>query len=208
MCARRLRHTPRTWTGLWRLARGWLSCSRVSGPQPGHSAGQLALPRHPPCLHLGSHCKAYPYPLVHQVSWCRHLCHFSGTSLRPPVPLQCHVFALGLFPGARTAEDQAQLVIQQLEQLQERVRLTISGVARAQWKLLHAVGTESAEPSPPASLETHLDLEGPPSKHPGLKDQMQVFVVPWPSPGRSPHTAPCPVKKLQSSAPGSRGGRE
>uniref|UniRef100_A0A8C0XIV1 GAR domain-containing protein n=1 Tax=Castor canadensis TaxID=51338 RepID=A0A8C0XIV1_CASCN len=73
-------------------------------------------------------------------------------------------------------EDQAQLVIQQLEQLQERVRLTISGVARAQWKLLHAVGTESAEPSPPASLETHLDLEGPPSKHPGLKDQMQLSI--------------------------------
>ncbi|XP_028726726.1 uncharacterized protein LOC114694157 isoform X1 [Peromyscus leucopus] len=82
--------------------------------------------------------------------------------------------------GQRLAElltsDQAQLVRQQLDQFQERVRLTESQVACAQQKLLYAQRTVSSKSSPPAVLEAQLELEGSASAHPGLKDQKQLSV--------------------------------
>lgn len=101
-------------------------------------------------------------------------------SLRP-VLLQCQHFLPGLLPLA--AGDQAQLVRQQLNQFQERVKLTESQVACAQQKLLFAQRTESSKSSPPASLEAQLELEGSASVHPGLKDLKQVLVSPL-APGR------------------------
>lgn len=90
-------------------------------------------------------------------------------------------FPSGLLPLA--AGDQAQLVRQQLNQFQERVKLTESQAAWAQQELLFAQRTESSKPSPPAGLETQLELEGSASTHPGLKDLKQVFVPPL-TPGR------------------------
>ncbi|KAK7799249.1 hypothetical protein U0070_023702 [Myodes glareolus] len=72
--------------------------------------------------------------------------------------------------------DQAQLVRQQLDHFQERVRLTESQVACAQQKLLYAQRTASFEASPPADSEAQLGLEGSASAHPGLKDQKQLSV--------------------------------
>lgn len=94
----------------------------------------------------------------------------------PSVPLHCRCFLPGLLPLA--AGDQAQLVRQQLDHFQERVRLTESQVACAQQKLLYAQRTASFEASPPAGSEAQLGLEGSASAHPGLKDQKQVFVPP------------------------------
>ncbi|XP_028634760.1 uncharacterized protein LOC114630652 [Grammomys surdaster] len=80
--------------------------------------------------------------------------------------------------GQRLAElltsDQAQLVRQQLNQFQERVKLTESQVACAQQKLLFAQRTESFKSSPPAGLEAQLELEESASVHPGLKDLKQL----------------------------------
>ncbi|XP_036064758.1 uncharacterized protein LOC118597355 [Onychomys torridus] len=82
--------------------------------------------------------------------------------------------------GQRLAElltsDQAQLVQRQLDQFQERVRLTESQVACAQQKLLYAQRTVSSKSSPPAVLEAQLELEGSALAHPGLKDQKQLSV--------------------------------
>lgn len=94
----------------------------------------------------------------------------------PSVPLQCRCFLPGLLPLA--AGDQAQLVRQQLDHFQERVRLTESQVACAQQKLLYAQRTASSRASPPAGSEAQLELEGSASAHPGLKDQKQVLVPP------------------------------
>ncbi|XP_031213779.1 uncharacterized protein LOC116081313 isoform X3 [Mastomys coucha] len=84
--------------------------------------------------------------------------------------------------GQRLAElltsDQAQLVRQQLNQFQERVKLTESQAAWAQQELLFAQRTESSKPSPLAGLETQLELEGSASTHPGLKDLKQLSVHP------------------------------
>ncbi|XP_038199596.1 uncharacterized protein LOC119823586 [Arvicola amphibius] len=72
--------------------------------------------------------------------------------------------------------DQAQLVRQQLDHFQERVRLTESQVACAQQKLLCAQRTASFKASLPAGSEAQLELEGSTSAHPGLKDQKQLSV--------------------------------
>ncbi|CAO2601958.1 Dst [Lemmus lemmus] len=72
--------------------------------------------------------------------------------------------------------DQAQLVRQQLDQFQKRVRLTESQVACAQQKLLYAQRTASSKTSPPAGWEAQLGLEGSASAHAGLKDQKQLSV--------------------------------
>lgn len=96
-----------------------------------------------------------------------HACYWFPRSLStpefPPWPLPA-------------AGDQAQLVRQQLDGLQERVRQTESRIACAQQKLLYAQRTASSKPSPPAGLEAHPELEGSASAQPELKDPKQVFV--------------------------------
>lgn len=77
-------------------------------------------------------------------------------------------------PSGVTAEDEAQLVREQLEKLQELARLTGDAVC-AQRALLCGLGTVSTEPSPPASLGARLELAGAASECQALKDQEQVF---------------------------------
>uniref|UniRef100_A0A8C5KS58 cDNA sequence BC024139 n=1 Tax=Jaculus jaculus TaxID=51337 RepID=A0A8C5KS58_JACJA len=85
-----------------------------------------------------------------------------------------------LHTGRRLAEllteDQAQLVQQQLDQLQELVRPTVSRTAYAHHKLPHDPRTRSLEPSPPTALEVQLDLQGSASEHPGFTNQKQLSV--------------------------------
>ncbi|XP_045037538.2 uncharacterized protein [Desmodus rotundus] len=71
------------------------------------------------------------------------------------------------------AEDEAQLVREQLEKLQELARLTGDAVC-AQRALLCGLGTVSTEPSPPASLGARLELAGAASECQALKDQEQL----------------------------------
>ncbi|EDL29532.1 cDNA sequence BC024139, isoform CRA_e, partial [Mus musculus] len=82
--------------------------------------------------------------------------------------------------GQRLAEllssDQARLVRQQLNQFQERVKLTESQATCARQKLLFAQRTESSKPLPPAGLEAQLELEGSASTPPQLKDLKQLSV--------------------------------
>ncbi|XP_051015741.1 uncharacterized protein LOC127201310 [Acomys russatus] len=82
--------------------------------------------------------------------------------------------------GRRLAEllssDQAQLVRQQLDGLQERVRQTESRIACAQQKLLRAQRTASSKPSPAAALEAQPELEGSASAQPELQDPKQLSV--------------------------------
>lgn len=93
-----------------------------------------------------------------------------------PVLLPCQHFLPGLLPLA--AGDQARLVRQQLNQFQERVKLTESQAACARQKLLFAQRTESSKPLPPAGLEAQLELEESASTPPELKDLKQVVVPP------------------------------
>ncbi|XP_023579617.1 uncharacterized protein LOC101580262 [Octodon degus] len=69
-------------------------------------------------------------------------------------------------------EDEAQLVRQQLEELQECVKLTVSGAAQVWQTLLCAkrIGL------PPIGLKAQLDLERATSEGPGLKDQEQLSI--------------------------------
>ncbi|XP_029386935.1 uncharacterized protein LOC110335144 [Mus pahari] len=82
--------------------------------------------------------------------------------------------------GQRLAElltsDQARLVRQQLNQFQERVKLTESQAACAWQKLLFAQRTESSKPLPPAGPEAQLELEGSASTPPELEDLKQLTV--------------------------------
>lgn len=111
------------------------------------------------------------------------------------VLFQCQHFLPGLLPLA--AGDQAQLVRQQLNQFQDRVKLTESQVACAQQKLLFAQRPESSKSSPPAGLEAQLEPEGSASVHPEPKALKQVFVSPL-APGR--RNTSCPLRRLYQGA--------
>ncbi|KAM5313635.1 uncharacterized protein AAES06_019632 isoform 4-T4 [Glossophaga mutica] len=71
------------------------------------------------------------------------------------------------------AEDEARLVREQLEQLQDLAQLTGDAV-HAQRALPCGLSTASTEPSPPASLGARLEPAGAASECQGLKDQEQL----------------------------------
>ncbi|XP_013375561.1 PREDICTED: uncharacterized protein LOC102023873 isoform X2 [Chinchilla lanigera] len=73
-------------------------------------------------------------------------------------------------------EDEARLVRQQLEGLQECVEQTVSGAAQVWQTLQCAQRIGRTEPLPPTGLEAQLDLEGVASEGPGLMDQEQVSI--------------------------------
>ncbi|XP_021106330.1 uncharacterized protein LOC101709785 isoform X2 [Heterocephalus glaber] len=90
-------------------------------------------------------------------------------------PSNAHVLVLACLLAC-FAEDEARIVNQQLEGLQECVKLTLSGAVRVWQMLLCAQKIGSCELLPPTGLEAQLDLEGVASEGPGLKDQEELSV--------------------------------